>query len=96
MARLVVIKTNSDDEGLSALTVVAPDGRTLVDFKSPDAKLGIRSFPSTTLTDGMLLGFTEEGAPLGDMDASVWTSEDGEIHNTLPNDTAPFIEQYRT
>lgn len=29
--------------GLTSLKVVAPDGRTVVDFKAPDSKLGIRS-----------------------------------------------------
>lgn len=29
--------------GLASLKVVAPDGRTVVDFKAPDSKLGIRS-----------------------------------------------------
>ncbi|WP_133510471.1 hypothetical protein [Candidatus Thiosymbion oneisti] len=39
----VVIEAKGDDEGLSALTLVAPDGRTLVDFQVPEGKLGIRS-----------------------------------------------------
>jgi hypothetical protein len=30
--------------GLSALKVVAPDGRTVVDCKTPDSKLGVRQF----------------------------------------------------
>ncbi len=30
------------DEGLAALKVVAPDGRTVIDFTAPDSKLGMR------------------------------------------------------
>jgi hypothetical protein len=40
----VVIKATSNADGLSALEVVAPDGRALLNFESPDSKLGIRSF----------------------------------------------------
>jgi hypothetical protein len=39
----VVIETGTHDGGLAALTIVAPDGRTLVEFKSPEGRLGIRS-----------------------------------------------------
>jgi len=39
----VVIEAKGGAAGLSALTLVAPDGRRLVDFKVPDGKLGIRS-----------------------------------------------------
>jgi len=31
-----------DDAGFATLRVIAPDGRTVIDFKSPDSKLGIR------------------------------------------------------
>lgn len=40
----VVIKLTGGDEGLGALTITAPDGRTLLDARSPGAKLGLRSF----------------------------------------------------
>jgi hypothetical protein len=30
------------DDGLATLKVVAPDGRTVIDFKAPDSKLGMR------------------------------------------------------
>lgn len=39
----VVIRASAD-AGVKVLTVVGPDGRTLVEFKSPDSRLGIRSF----------------------------------------------------
>ena len=40
-----VFEAMGGSEGLKALTVTAPDGRTLVDFKAPDAGvLGIRQF----------------------------------------------------
>ena len=41
----VVFEVTGPDEGLTQLTVVAPDGRTVVDFTAPDAdKFGIREF----------------------------------------------------
>ena len=36
------IVANAGDAGFAALRVVAPDGRTVIDFKSPNSKLGIR------------------------------------------------------
>lgn len=35
--------TTSGNAGLAALKVIAPDGRTVIDFTVPDSKLGIRS-----------------------------------------------------
>lgn len=41
----VVFEVNGGDEGLAKLTVVSPDGRTVIDFTAPVAStLGIRSF----------------------------------------------------
>ena len=41
----VVFEVKGADDGLAELTVVSPDGRTVVAFKAPDAStLGIRSF----------------------------------------------------
>jgi len=41
----VVFEVKAGKEGLAKLTVVAPDGRTVVDFTAPDAStLGIRQF----------------------------------------------------
>lgn len=41
----VVFKVKGGDEGLSKLTVVAPDGRTVIGFAAPDeTTLGIRQF----------------------------------------------------
>lgn len=41
----VVIKAKGGDEGLSKLSVVGPDGRTVVEVRAPDAStLGIREF----------------------------------------------------
>lgn len=41
----VVFDAKGGDEGLARLTVVAPDGRTVVDITSPDAStLGLRQF----------------------------------------------------
>lgn len=41
----VVFEVNSGNDGLTRLTVVAPDGRTVIDFTAPDTStLGIRSF----------------------------------------------------
>ena len=38
----VVFEATSGDHGLATLRVSAPDGRTVIDFKAPDSKLGIR------------------------------------------------------
>lgn len=38
----VVFEATSGDIGLATLRVAAPDGRTVIDFKAPDSKLGIR------------------------------------------------------
>jgi len=40
----VVLEATSDKAGMRALSVVAPDGRTIVRFRSPDSQLGIRHF----------------------------------------------------
>lgn len=41
----VVFKVKGGDKGLAKLTVVSPDGRTIIDFTAPDAStLGIRQF----------------------------------------------------
>ena len=41
----VVFEISGGDEGLSKLTVVSPDGRTVINFTAPDAStLGMRSF----------------------------------------------------
>jgi hypothetical protein len=41
----VVFEVQGGDEGLAKLTVVSPDGRTVIDFTAPDAStLGIRQF----------------------------------------------------
>jgi hypothetical protein len=54
----VVFELIGPDEGLTRLTVVAPDGRTVVDFTAPDArKYGIREFvfesPEPTDVEGL-------------------------------------------
>ena len=38
----VKFEATGGNAGLAAMKVVAPDGRTVVDFKSPDSKFGIR------------------------------------------------------
>jgi hypothetical protein len=41
----VVFEVKGGDEGLARLTVVSPDGRTVIDFEAPDAStLGMRQF----------------------------------------------------
>jgi hypothetical protein len=41
----VVFEVTGGDEGLANLTVVSPNGRTIIDFRAPDAStLGIREF----------------------------------------------------
>jgi hypothetical protein len=38
----VRVIATADDTGFAALRVIAPDGRTVIDFKSPGSKLGVR------------------------------------------------------
>ena len=38
----IMFEAIGGDLGLTTLKVVAPDGRTVVDFKAPDSKLGVR------------------------------------------------------
>ena len=40
----VVFEATSDKAGMRALSIVAPDGRTVVRHRSPDSRLGIRHF----------------------------------------------------
>lgn len=40
----VVFEATSGDTAFAALKVAAPDGRIVIDFKSPNTKLGMRSF----------------------------------------------------
>jgi hypothetical protein len=40
----VVVEATGGDTGLVTLQVVSPDGRTIINFKAPDSKLGIRHF----------------------------------------------------
>lgn len=49
----VRVTVKADDRGFAALRVIAPDGRTVIDFKSTDSRLGIRQFDleSPELTD---------------------------------------------
>lgn len=44
----VVIEVKSGDIGLSALKLVAPDGRTLLDLKAADSRLGLRTLTLET------------------------------------------------
>ncbi len=60
----VVFEITSDDEGLARLTVVSPDGRTVVDFMAPDSStLGIRSFkfesPEPKDAEGLKMAYPE-------------------------------------
>lgn len=54
----VVFAATSNEKGLAVLRVIAPDGRTVIDFKAPDSKLGIRHVAVETseprLNDGGL------------------------------------------
>jgi hypothetical protein len=40
----VVFEATSESAGMSALKIVAPNGRTVVDYRSPGSRLGIRHF----------------------------------------------------
>lgn len=61
----VVLKATSGDAGLSSLKIEGPDGRTVVDMKVPDSKLGLRSFEFESPEpndDGRLRADYPEGA----------------------------------
>ena len=60
----VVFKAKGRDEGLAKLSVVSPDGRTVIDFAAPDAStLGIREFvfesPEPTDVKGLKAAYPE-------------------------------------
>jgi len=60
----VVFEVKGDDEGLAMLTVVSPDGRTVIDFMAPDSStLGIRQFrfesPEPKDVDGLKSAYSE-------------------------------------
>ncbi len=60
----VVFEAKGGDQGLAKLTVVAPDGRTVVDFTAPDAStIGIRSFrfesPEPTDIEGLKAAYPQ-------------------------------------
>lgn len=60
----VVIEVTGRSEGLAKLTVVGPDGRTVIDFTAPDSStLGIRQFefesPEPTDVEGLKKAYPE-------------------------------------
>ena len=60
----VVFEVKGGDEGLAMLTVVSPDGRTVIDFTAPDSStLGIRQFrfesPEPKDVDGLKAAYPE-------------------------------------
>jgi hypothetical protein len=62
----VVFEVKGGDEGLANLTVVSPDGRTIIEFRAPDASnLGIRQFrfesPEPTDVESMKAAYPEGG-----------------------------------
>lgn len=40
----IIVEATGNDAGLATLHVAAPDGRTVIDFKAPDSKMGLRHF----------------------------------------------------
>lgn len=60
----VVFEAGGGDDGLAALKVVAPDGRTVIDFNAPDSStLGIRQFrmesPELEHVEALKAGYPE-------------------------------------
>ncbi len=60
----VVFEVKGGDEGFAMLTVVSPDGRTVIDFTAPDSStLGIRQFrfesPEPKDVDGLKAAYPE-------------------------------------
>jgi hypothetical protein len=62
----VVFAVTSNEKGMATLRVIAPDGRTVVDFKAPDSKLGVRHValetPEPPLNDGRVQADFPQGA----------------------------------
>jgi hypothetical protein len=91
----VVLEATGGDVGLTTLKVVAPDGRTLVDFKAPNWKLGIRHF-SFESPEPANAGSVQADFPEGEYSFSGSTVTGVELRgkarlsHTLP-DTVSFV-----
>lgn len=61
----VRVIATGNEKGLASLRVTAPDGRTVIDFKSPSSKSGIRTIdletPEPPLNDGRIQADFPEG-----------------------------------
>jgi len=89
----VVFELTGPDEGLTQLTVVAPDGRTVVDFTAPDAKkYGIREFvfesPEPTDIKGLKAAY-----PAGEYSFAGATADGVKFsgHSTLRHELPPTV-----
>lgn len=91
-----VFELTGPDEGLTQLTVVAPDGRTVVDFTAPDAKkYGVREFvfesPEPTDVEGLKAAYPAgEYSFAGTTAAGVKFAGSSTLSHELPP-TASFL-----
>jgi len=90
----VVFEVKGGDEGLLNLEIVTPDGRTIIDFKAPDASnLGIRQFrfesPEPTDVQGMKAAYPEGVYKISGKSASgVKFYNEVILHHELPATTS--------
>jgi len=93
----VVFEVVGDDDGLTALTIVSPDGRTVVDFKAPDAStLGVREFefesPEPKDDDSLKAAYPAgEYTFLGTTSAGVTLRRTAQLSHELPA-TVSFLQ----
>lgn len=93
----VVFEVKGGSEGLAKLNVISPDGRTVVDFKAPDAStLGIRQFrfesPEPRDVAGLKAAYPEGVYTFaGETAAGVKLEGKATLHHNLPATTS-FVQ----
>jgi hypothetical protein len=89
----VRFEVTGGDVGLATLRVVAPDGRTVIDFKAPDSKLGMRQVSLETpepKNNGALQADFPEGAYrfTGSTVGGVKLQGEAKLSHSLPDATS--------
>ncbi len=95
----VVIDATGGDEGMASIRVVAPDGRTIINFKAPESKLGLRHFNFESpepRNDGSLQADFPEGEYvfIGTTVSGVELRDKASLNHKLP-DTTSFVRPGR-
>lgn len=90
-----VVEATGGDEGMAAIRVMAPDGRTIIDFKSPNSKLGMRHFSFESpepRNDGSVQADFPEGEYvfIGTTVSGVQLRDKAILSHAMP-DTASFV-----